>query len=70
MVKAITRLSKEEMQKIHDKICENNKEGECCSNCPLYTYIGCFYDFKLNGYLDIYVDVKTLKRYVEKDKSE
>lgn len=63
MLKTITGLSKNEMK----KICK--KAGEC-SRCPLNTYIGCFYDFKLNGYLDILVDIKTLKRYVKEDKSE
>ena len=63
MLKRITQFSKNEMKKICEKV------GEC-NNCPLNTYVGCFYSFKLNGYLDILVDAKTLKRYVETDKSE
>ena len=62
MLKCITELSKDEMEKICKKAVE-------CNNCPLNTYIGCFYSFKLNGYLDLFIDTKTLKRYV-KDKSE
>lgn len=63
MLKRITQLSKDEMKRICKKV------GEC-SRCPLNTYVGCFYDFKLNGYLDLFIDIKTLKRYVEKDKEE
>ena len=63
MLKRITQFSKNEMKKICEKAVE-------CKNCPLNTYVGCFYSFKLSGYLDILVDVKTLKRYVETDKSE
>ena len=66
MLKRITDFSKKEMK----KICDKAVKAGGCSHCPLDTYIGCFYDFKLNGYLDLFVDVKTLKRYVEKDKSE
>jgi hypothetical protein len=65
MIKRITDLSKEEMK----KICEESSKADGCSHCPLNTYIGCFYDFKLNGYLDLFVNTKTLKRYIEKDKS-
>ena len=57
-LKKITEFSKEHMKKICDKV-------EECSKCPLNTYIGCFYSFKLEGYLDIFVDTKTLKRYVK-----
>ena len=66
MLKHITELSKNEME----KICKKAAKAGGCSYCPLNTYIGCFYDFKLNGYLDLFIDVKTLKRYREKDKSE
>lgn len=66
MLKRITNFSKDEMKTICDKM---TKAGGC-NNCPLYTYIGCFYDFKLNNYLDLFIDTKTLKRYIEKDKSE
>ena len=66
MLKRITELSKGEMK----KICESIAGTDGCNECPLNTYIGCFYDFKLNGYLDIFIDIKTFKRYVEKDKSE
>ena len=65
-VKRITELSKNEMK----KICEKAIEAGGCSHCPLNIRIGCFYEFKLDGYLDLFVDIKTLKRYVEKDRSE
>ena len=63
MLKRITQFSKAEMKKICEKAC-------VCSNCPLNTYVGCFYSFKLSGYLDLLIDAKTLKRYAETDKSE
>lgn len=66
MLKRITEIPKNEMK----KICKKATETGGCSHCPLNTYIGCFYDFKLNGYLDLFVDTKTLKRYKEKDRSE
>lgn len=66
MLERITDFSKKEMK----KICDKATEAGGCNYCPLNTYIGCFYDFKLNGYLDIYVDTKTLKKYVEKGKGE
>ncbi len=66
MLKCITEFSKDEMK----NICKKATEEGGCNHCPLDTYIGCFYDFKLNGYLDLFIDTKTLKRYVEEDKSE